>query len=61
MSRPHPPSPLPPSLPPFVKYVLTPALTSLLWFVLGPAGVLLAVLGWLAWYVYEGYAEASAP
>ena len=53
------PSPPPPSLPPFVKYVLAPVVAGLLWFFLGLAGVLLAVLGWLGWYVYEGYAEAA--
>lgn len=49
----------PPSLPPFVKYVLGPAFIGGLWFVLGPVAVLLAVLAWLGWYVYEGYAEAT--
>lgn len=59
MNREHHPDDPPPSLPPLVKYVLAPAFTGLLWFVLGPVGVLLAAVAWLGWYVYEGYAEAT--
>ena len=53
------PSDPPPSLPPFVKYVLAPAFTGFLWFFLGPFGVLFAATAWIGWYVYEGYAEAT--
>jgi uncharacterized SAM-binding protein YcdF (DUF218 family) len=54
-----PPDPPPPSLPAFVRYVVAPACTGVLWFLLGPFGLLLALATWLGWYIYEGYAEAT--
>lgn len=50
-------SPLPPSLPPFVKYVLVPTCTVLLWWTLGSVGMLLMGAACFGWYVYEGYAD----